>query len=216
MTAALLQKCLLEYDFDLLDRFCDADELRTAWQNMEIPEPLLRFLSALLKCPGPQNTSLGNKTESSVDEIETEMSQSKLRHIEGILQVLFCVVNDGRKRTPLNVMNSQAIYESSKSATLISGFNRFGLCIGYDELMQLQNDMANYAVHTSNDTIPLPSHFDPDVFTHIAFDNFDHNEATLSGMGTSHDTVTVIFQVNNSFNHNRKPKASEAGIVHGP
>ena len=40
----------------------------------------------------------------------------------------------------------------------------------------------------------LPSDFDPDVFTHYSFDNLDPSEATLYGIGSSYDTVTVLFQ----------------------
>jgi len=40
----------------------------------------------------------------------------------------------------------------------------------------------------------LPSDLDPGVFTHVSFDNLDPNEATLYGIGSSYDTVTVLFQ----------------------
>ena len=91
-------------------------------------------------------------------------------------------------------MNLQAIYDSCKSATLITYFNRFGLCSCYDELARHHNDMAMFIVDNSEESIPFPSHFDHSSFTMAAFDNFDHEEATLSGIAGSHDTVTVVFQ----------------------
>ena len=71
-------------------------------------------------------------------------------------------------------MNSEAIYESCKSATLITSFNHLGLCISYQELMRHQTDMATYSVESSKDTVPFPSHFNSSMFTMAAFDDFDH------------------------------------------
>ncbi|KAK7069516.1 hypothetical protein SK128_018152, partial [Halocaridina rubra] len=45
--ATIIMQCLLEVDFDMQDRFCDATDLKTSWNTVPIPEPLLRFLGAL-------------------------------------------------------------------------------------------------------------------------------------------------------------------------
>ena len=74
--------------------------------------------------------------------------------------------------------------------------------------------MAMFIVASGEEKIPFPSHFDPSVFTVAAFDNFDHDEATLSGMEGTHDMVTVVFQ-DESTSHKRKPKVSEVGVKHG-
>ena len=42
--------------------------------------------------------------------------------------------------------------------------------------------------------LALPSHFTKSSFTIGAVDNFDHEEARLSGMQETHDTVMVLFQ----------------------
>lgn len=80
--------------------------------------------------------------------------------------------------------------------------------------MRTRNYTASYIVKTSEGKVPLPSHFSPDEFTLGAFDNFDHREATTSGIGGSHDTVFVLYQKKPA-QPNRKPKLSEFGIVHG-
>ena len=49
----------------------------------------------------------------------------------------------------------------------------------------------------------------------MSFDNFDHEEATLSGLGGTHDTVSVLYQ-DKSDVVRRKPRISESGVVHGP
>lgn len=38
--AAIIRQCLLEVDFDLQDRFCDATDLKTSWNAVPIPEPI--------------------------------------------------------------------------------------------------------------------------------------------------------------------------------
>ena len=56
--------------------------------------------------------------------------------------------------------------------------------------------MASFIVKSSHRKVPMPSQFEPEMFTLAAFDNFDHEEATLSGIKGSHDTVSVLFQGN--------------------
>ncbi len=74
--------------------------------------------------------------------------------------------------------------------------------------------MAGLIVESCAEQVPLPSHFDADMFTVAAVDNFDHEEATLSGIGGSHDTVSVLFQDKPIISH-RKPNISESPIEHG-
>ena len=45
--AESIRQCLLEYDFDLKDRFCDMNYLKTAWDSIKIPELLFSFCSIL-------------------------------------------------------------------------------------------------------------------------------------------------------------------------
>ena len=91
----------------------------------------------------------------------------------------------------MHVMNSQAIHEAYRNATLITSFNRYGICISYDEVQHHHNDMGRFIVESSSDVVLFPS---SSQFTIAAFDNFDHDEATLSGIGGSHDTVRALFQ----------------------
>ena len=130
--------------------------------------------------------------------------------MKALFQVIFFTLHSGRKRTPLHTLNSQALHENCKSKSLITSFNRYGFCSSYDETMRVQTGLANYIVGRDNEGAPLPSNFDPEKFTTAAFDNFDHEEATLSGKGGCHDTVTVLFQDEGS--RRSKPRPSEVGI----
>ena len=42
-----IRKALLNVDFGLEDKFCDAQELRGSWSNTQIPDALLTFFASL-------------------------------------------------------------------------------------------------------------------------------------------------------------------------
>ena len=131
-----------------------------------------------------------------------------------LCQTLYFILHNGRRRTPLHIMNAQAIHEASKSKTLITSFNHFSLSVNYDELLRYHNNLAKLTVESSRGNVPLPSHFDPGNFTTAAFDNFDHEECTSSGIGGTYGTVAVLFQ-DKPIQALRKPYISESPIEHG-
>lgn len=217
----VIRQCLMDYDFGLQDRFCDANDLKQAWKSMRIPNVLLKFLGTVFNFDIESFEDackvLLQGDDEEGDECETEMgvSKSRCRQMLALFQTMFYVLHSGRKSTPLHVLNSQSIYDTCKSATLITNFNRFGLCCSYQEVMRNHVDLAMYNIISSENGVPFPSHFSRSEFTHAAFDNFDHNEATLSGIGGSHDTVTVLFQ-NDREATSAKPRVSETRVKHGP
>ena len=80
-------------------------------------------------------------------------------------------------------------------------------------MRQLQEGNATWhsLQETSSIVLSLPSHFVRDSLTIGAMDNFDHNEATLSGLNSCHDTVLVLFQeVPRNFPNT--PKVAETNI----
>ena len=42
-----IRRALLDVDFGLNDKFCDADELKDSWKNIQVPEVLLSFFATL-------------------------------------------------------------------------------------------------------------------------------------------------------------------------
>ena len=160
---------------------------------------------------------MDNKCFDTVNEGQTEQTNYKSgmkKRVLTLYQIIFYILNNGRKRTPLHMMNSEAIYNACRSKTLIYSFNRFGLSISYDELLRYHSDMASFVVEASRNQIPLPSHFQPCKFTIGALDNFDHEEATLSGIGVSHDTVMILMQDKSTETSNSKPNISDTGVTH--
>jgi len=66
------------------------------------------------------------------------------------------------------------------SSSLVTSFNHFGLCASYDKHGIL-------TLESSGELVLFPSHVNESKFTMGAFDNFDHDQGKLSGIGGSHD-----------------------------
>ena len=220
--ASMIKDALLSVDFDLNDRFCDSKDLEESWENTKIPEPLLQFFASFLNFDSKDFYSMHEVDDITNDEEQPldsscKVSDEKRRKANSLFQIMFFMLHNGCKRTPMHIMNSEAIYDACKSSTLITSFNHFGLCTSYDELLRFQNDMASFTIEASEGDVhvPFPSHFTRNMFTMAAFDNFDHEEATLSGIGGSHDTVTVLFQDDGEQNR-KKPRISQSKVEHGP
>ena len=147
-----------------------------------------------------------------------DVSNPNRLQIHSMFQMMYYILHNGRKRTPLHIMNSEAIYDHDqcKSASLITSYNHLGMCISYNKLMRFQSDMASYIVEASEESVPFPSHFNRSMFTMAAFDNFDHDEATLSGIGGSHDTVTVLFQDHGGSEEHKPRISTMPTIIHEP
>ena len=54
--------------------------------------------------------------------------------------------------------------------------------------------MGRFIVEPSSDAVLFTSHFSSSLFIITAFYTFDLDEATLSDIGGSNDTVTVLLQ----------------------
>ena len=69
-------------------------------------------------------------------------------------------------------MKTQAIHEACRSAIMITSFNRYGLCIRYDEVQCYHNDMGRFIVEPGIFVVSFSSHFSCSEFTIADFDHF--------------------------------------------
>ena len=206
-SARAIRDILLKESDPLKDKFCDASDLSDAWDDTKISEPILEFLCILL------NADHKHFFEDKTDK-ESKFSSTKRMKIIALYQILFIMSTMVNKKTPLHLLNAEMIHNTCRSKTLITSFNHYGLCVSYDELVRYHNNMASYILSTSANDIPLPSHFDTNIHTVAAFDNFDHNENTPSGLCTSHDTVSILIQDKPDVIR-RKPNISETSVQRG-
>ncbi|CAB0035214.1 unnamed protein product, partial [Trichogramma brassicae] len=123
-----------------------------------------------------------------------------------ILRQLFSITENFIIQT-INTLNL-------KSKNTIQLLNRLGLCISYDEILRIRARLATYANEKSKSAVPLPSHFNKCNYVTAAFDNIDHNESTISGLNSMHDTAIVLFQdVYETDSVQRKPRLSECKFI---
>ena len=111
---------------------------------------------------------------------------------------MFYTIHDGSKKTPLHIFTGITVHNACKSKILIKIFNRLGVSISYDEVLRCRTNLALLTIELSKNNVPIPLHFDKNKYTTAAFDNFDHDECTLSGQNNTHDSVTVLFQEKSS------------------
>ena len=64
-------------------------------------------------------------------------------------------------------------------------------------------------IENNKSNVLFPNHLDTNSFTLAAFDNFNHEEASLSGVGGSHDTVLILMQDKLPASSQGKPRISE-------
>ena len=176
---------------DLMTNFVTT-ELEDAHNAIVLPDQVGHFFSGLFDVD--IDCDDGEGTEANLEDSEIDSQTSKHDKILSVFQVIFFILNHCRKRTPLHMLNSEAVYNACRSKLLVSSLNRFGLAISYDEILRYHSDMASYVIESSQGGAPLPSNFDSKEFTMGAFDNFGHEEGMFSGIGGSHDTAMVLMQ----------------------
>ena len=75
--------------------------------------------------------------------------------------------------------------------------NKLGISMSYDEVERQNCSLSLRTIEMSGkENVPLPPVIISKNLVQAAIDNFDHEEATPSPVGESHDTVMVVFQNN--------------------
>ena len=201
-SATELRTSLKKIDFELKDKYCDENDLRTSWYNFEIPPAFVEFFSAFFNIDALR---LKNDKPNKKKKLDL-----KVLKIKCIMQTLYYILNDGRKRTPLQVSTGLSIHSETRSKNVINQLNHIGLSISYTEIERYKTGLASFAAKSAETITPLPCHFDPKNFTVAAFDNFDHRSYSVSGKEECHDTVSVVVQKKTLSTNFRKPNIANA------
>ena len=141
-----------------------------------------------------RDSLIPNDDESNVLDDDKNVSQTFDIYHKSLFQLIYYNIHNGKKETPLHIMNSSAIYKKCKSRELLTSFNRLGLCTSYKETKRHRNNLAKLAISSSNDIdIPLATHFSKSQFTIAAMDNFDHFDFnSITGTAGTHDTAMTV------------------------
>ena len=117
------------------------------------------------------------------------------RKCKVVFQIVYNLIHNGQRKTPLHTVISQSIHDTCESKSLIQMFHRLGLCISYDDLELVDIAITQEIINLAGpNRVPVPKNINSSSIIHGAMDKSDHEENTLSGIGGSHDTILVLFQ----------------------
>lgn len=145
------------------------------------------------------NISLPNSVRSFLTWILTDENyqlQRDLKHksvqrlVKSFGQDLLYAVSKERQKTP----NHVAVKNLTGSKEVITLLNRFGHAISYDQVLQIETELAEEQLKTEVKGVILPKIIHPNVFSTFCWNKIDILEETLSGRGTTHCTNGIIVQ----------------------
>ena len=86
-----------------------------------------------------------------------------------------------------------AVRHLTGSAELVSMLNHFGHCISHTSVLELETAVCRNILQSSN-LLPVSVSADSNVVTHFCWDNFDLQEETVSGSGTTYSAHGIVIQ----------------------
>ncbi len=106
---------------------------------------------------------------------------------------LCSAVTQGRWTMPKHVLLGMSLRHLTGSAIAITMINRYGHCQSYAKILELDTALA-YQVQQTDSLLPSNIVTDGNKMVHLCWDNFDINEETPSGSGTTHTTHGIVIQ----------------------
>ena len=102
----------------------------------------------------------------------------------------------------MHVSLSETVHDICRSKELIQILNRMGLCMSYNEVERLDNNLALRTIKKAGvHRVSVTPFIQPGLLIQGAMDNFDHEENTKSGIGGSHDTIySCYFKIQTKMN----------------
>ena len=231
-----LRDLLLKVDFGLGHSFCDADDLKDAWENHSMPDEICTFFSSFFQTPKyklfkPPEFDLPNVQAESENENRDNQDQGKeitedeeddMRLLDKrsiqifcVYQILVYMLNNGRLTVPLHTMVGQSQYTRDRSKSMITVLNHIAVSDSYTKVKRRRNLLMSYAIQNAKENIPLPSNITKykGDFTQVATDNSNYlDRSSMSGKEQKNYSASEVFQDATKSETPRKPKVSETGL----
>ncbi len=172
--ATELAQELKDYSFGLKMSLCEPQDLQLSMDKFQgSPPPLwAEFCSHMFK----------GKTTAQLK-------------IDVVFQIIHYILTDGTELTRFHVMVGQGVHSLTRSKELVTALCQHGVSVSYNTVKRIDVDLAEQVIATAGDNrVPLPAVLEATSPLNGAMDNFDLNESTLAGTGSSHDTILILFQ----------------------
>lgn len=165
-----------EYNFSSDKSFCDATDVNLSLKDYEN--------NALGNWKVFFNKLFGERRKSPTSQVKCDI----------IFRIVYYSIHQERKKTPLHTSLAQSIRDECRSRQFIQVINRLGLCNSYDELEKIDNYLANRTIRRAdNDPVSVPASISSSALVQVGMGNFDDEENTPTGKGSSHDTLLMLF-----------------------
>ena len=141
---------------------------------------------------------LGDVTECTPVSLEwiPLASHSDRRLVYSLAHDLIHCTTGGRKKTPKHVALPLAVKHMTGSTKLVTFLNRLGYGLSATQVREIETGMSEDILLQQRDStrVFVPSNITSSSFVHLAWDNNDLIEETLTGLDTTHCTNGIAIQ----------------------
>lgn len=113
---------------------------------------------------------------------------------ESLASDLIYAMTRGRIKPSKQIVLGMALKSLTSSKKVLNIINKLGHCVSYSVVKELETEAAYTSTSRS---LQCPSNITlkGDVYTGVAFDNFDRFVETATGKQTLHDIVEIIYHL---------------------
>lgn len=145
-------------------------------ESTKPPQSLLEFMSLVISSKSLK--AAGSKTARLSGSFAEDVS---------------CAATRGRWTVPKHLLRGVTMHHLTGKADVVTILHRYGHCQSYTRLLELETAMANQ-IQLRDSLLPANISTTGSKVVHMCWDNFDLNEETPSGGGTTHTTHGIVVQ----------------------
>lgn len=121
------------------------------------------------------------------------LSAYNTRRVLSIGRDIIYAVTKGKWITPKHILLGMSVWHLTGRADIVRLLNRFGHCVSYSRLLEILTAI-HMAIKDHDSPVPPGIKMQGNEVLHFCWDNFDLNEETASGAGTTHSTHGLVIQ----------------------
>ena len=114
-----------------------------------------------------------------------------------LFEIIHYFIDNQKKHNPFDVALAEFFHDDCRARLVIEILNKIGLYISYDECQRIDFGLMKQVIKASgSNRVSISLSINKKILIHEAMDNFNHNEATSSEIGHSHDILQRLFARN--------------------
>jgi len=152
--------------------------------------PTAEYLESSIVTPSSLTNFLSQVISGKSPACATERTS---RLCNSIAEDICSAATWGKWSMPKHLLLGMSLHHLTGSVHVLSIVNRYGHCHSYDKVLELDTALA-VEVQRTNSVLPSNISHTGNIVSHLCWDNFDINEETPTGAGTTHTTHGIIIQ----------------------